>query len=1012
MTLRTHLVSTALLASMVADPALAATGASSASVAVKLAAQSGASVGRATSVSCVATDLAGIKDVTFDATGPDGVKVAIPVTDKIDLGRGAVQAEGAWVPSKAGPTSLRCVALGLSSVTANGAATVQVVVGSQLSPIVDGLDAAKPVVLVGKEVELRASALDPEGGPLRFAWTATKGTIVGKGASATWLAPATEGTYTVQVAVTDDTGLITKRSVAVEASTVVFQDTAPASLRGPRRIAAGADGTFWIVDAEKKLSKLTKRGDFMGTALSGVRSVAVGNGVVYAGTDAGELVKVDPVVGRIVGRIALGYSPGPSGLAYDSVRDELWLALNSGVVEARRMDGSLVRQITSSSAGALLGLVDVAVDSSAGIVWVAQDRNRVGGMIFGYRVTDGVQVRVIGLDGAGPARTTGAIAVGAGGQVYVSDAFSGKVEVVGPTGATVRKIGRPGRNSGELARPAGMAFMANGDLLVANMDAGRLDRFGNETPAPACTGDMDCDGISDADEAAAGLDQSQASDALADLDGDGLNNTEELLRGTKVAVADSDGDGFPDGREVSDGFDPLNGRDHVATLTASGSAHGGPGRIGLTGSVGGLPGDVACESAWRQLAGPSVALSNPASLAPSFVARKAGAYRFALDATCAGVAALGAVAEVVVDNVAPVVDAGRVVVVAPGARLKLSAAASSDANGDAPTFAWEQVAGAPVSGAVAGKSLSALFGQAGTYSFAVTATDAGGASGAAEAQVVVVGNTPVPVASVVSPVLAAATQVVTLDASGSFAASDAVFEWRQVAGAAVELTGQGTPTASFQAPGQGRYAFQVAVQQGRVRSPPALVEVFVSPVGATLPVAVAAAPAVALVNGGATLDGSASTGSGALKYAWRQVAGPAAGLRNADAAVADSYFFAPGSYVFELSVSDGMTESVPARVRVEARADGRPIPVARASAPEVAAVGELVTLDGSASVGATTFQWTQVSGPWVAVQGGSRAAFVAAAPGRYGFELEVQDGQARSAPVRVEVEVTQNGTEN
>jgi hypothetical protein len=46
------------------------------------------------------------------------------------------------------------------------------------------------------------------------------------------------------------------------------------------------------------------------------------------------------------------------------------------------------------------------------------------------------------------------------------------------------------------------------------------------------------------------------------------------------------------------------------------------------------------------------------------------------------------------------------------------------------------------------------------------------------------------------------------------------------------------------------------------------------------------------------------------------------------------------------------------------------------------------------------------------VKGGARAAFVAPAAGRYGFELEVDDGLARSAPVRVDVVVTQNGMEN
>jgi len=53
------------------------------------------------------------------------------------------------------------------------------------------------------------------------------------------------------------------------------------------------------------------------------------------------------------------------------------------------------------------------------------------------------------------------------------------------------------------------------------------------------------------------------------------------------------------------------------------------------------------------------------------------------------------------------------------------------------------------------------------------------------------------------------------------------------------------------------------------------------------------------------------------------------------------------------------------------------------------------------------YRWTQVDGPWVVVNQGPVGSFVPAAPGTYGFELEVDDGAVRSAPVRVNVVVTQ-----
>lgn len=65
--------------------------------------------------------------------------------------------------------------------------------------------------------------------------------------------------------------------------------------------------------------------------------------------------------------------------------------------------------------------------------------------------------------------------------------------------------------------------------------------------------DSDGDGISNADEAAAGTDPDNA-----DTDGDGLRDGGEANRGTDPFVADTDGDGLLDGEEVKEyGSDPL-----------------------------------------------------------------------------------------------------------------------------------------------------------------------------------------------------------------------------------------------------------------------------------------------------------------------------------------------------------------------------------------------------------------------------------------------------------------------
>jgi hypothetical protein len=666
--------------------------------------------------------------------------------------------------------------------------------------------------------------------------------------------------------------------------------------------------------------------------------------------------------------------------------------------------------VTISSAGGaeLRNAYDVAVDATSGTVWVTQDGNADGAMVHAFQ-GDGTFVRSIVT--SGQVYRAGGIAV-SGGKIYVSDAFAGQVQVVTEAGATIGAIGSFGSQAGQLRQPAGLTFMANGDLLVANLDAGRLERFGTGAAPTGCAGDSDCDGIPDDVELANGLDPFDPSDALADFDGDGLSNQEELARGTNPFKADTDGDGVSDRDELLAGFDPLDPSDHAASLVASAPALSAPGLIRVTGVAAGAG---ACDTSWRQVEGPQVTLSGATTASPTFIARAAGTYVLEGVTTCGkagvGVASAPARVAVAVSNLAPVADAGRVQVVAPGDLAELSAARSSDANGDLLTFAWEQSSGPAAATTQKDAKLLVRPLAPGYQAFRVAARDARGAVSVAEVPVIVV-EPPmlVPTAMALATVLVGQVGVpVQLEVVSP---EGTAFSWEQVSGPLASGLDGSLAAPTFIPTAAGRHVFRVTAWSGELRSAPETVQVYVADGQDGLPLARATGPGQGAVNVALSLDGTGSAASSGrpLAYRWRQVAGPAAGLTDADKGAATVVPFAPGYHEFELTVAEGGAVGVPVRLAVEVLAGGKALPVAVARAQGTALVGELVRLDGSASVGATRWRWTQVAGPWVALKPTlASPTFVAPGAGQYVFELEVDDGSARSRPQQVSVLVTGEG---
>jgi RHS repeat-associated protein/uncharacterized repeat protein (TIGR01451 family) len=163
------------------------------------------------------------------------------------------------------------------------------------------------------------------------------------------------------------------------------------------------------------------------------------------------------------------------------------------------------------------------------------------------------------------------------------------------------------------------------------------------------------------------------------------------------------------------------------------------------------------------------------------------------------------------------------------------------------------------------------------------------------------------------------------------------------------------------------------------------------------------------------LDGSHSTDvdGDLLTFHWTLVSvpsGSAARLSDPSAVRPTFVVDRRGTYVVQLVVNDGASDSAPDSVKIDTK-NSRP--VAKAGPDQTVPVGSLVYLDGSASSDVDgdhlKYCWRFLARPagshaTLTDPAAVRPAFTADLPGRYTLELVVNDGALDSAPDTVEID--------
>lgn len=110
-------------------------------------------------------------------------------------------------------------------------------------PVITSLEAEPEIVILSGTCQIVCSATDPDGDELNYGWSASGGGITEEGATVTWTAPDSVGSYNVTVTVNDSHG-----SVVTGHATITVRDNKPPIIDS---VIADADqitpsGTVWI----------------------------------------------------------------------------------------------------------------------------------------------------------------------------------------------------------------------------------------------------------------------------------------------------------------------------------------------------------------------------------------------------------------------------------------------------------------------------------------------------------------------------------------------------------------------------------------------------------------------------------------------------------------------------------------------------------------------------------------------------------------------------------------------
>lgn len=466
----------------------------------------------------------------------------------------------------------------------------------------------------------------------------------------------------------------------------------------------------------------------------------------------------------------------------------------------------------------------------------------------------------------------------------------------------------------------------------------------------------------------------------------------------------------------------------ISTENAPPTANAGPDKsvpvganVVLDGSGSSDPEGDPVNYTWSFTARPSgstAVLLNSNTVSPHFFVDKAGEYTVKLIVNDGLLSSAPDYVTISTSNSAPVANAGSNQTGQTGETITLDGSKSSDVDNDPLTFSWSFSSKPSGSTAVLNNPNSVhpafTIDLEGVYVVQLIVND-GTVNSALATVTISTGNTP-PTPNPGGDQTANVGDTVCLDGTGSSDpdSDEITYAWSfanlpENSTAALDDSSSPTPCFTIDAP--GTYRLQLIVSDGVNFSVPAYV---VISTGNSPPVANAGTDQTALVGAQVNLDGSGSydVDGDPLTYAWSFTSMPPAStaVLSGQSTVTPHFTLdAPGTYVVQLLVTDGVEFSAPDTVTINT---GNVAPIAEAGEDQTRLVGQLTWLDGRGSSDADgdslTYVWSFTSRPMksAAALNDSTSAtpnFRLDVKGTYVVQLIVSDGKAASSPDTVTI---------